>query len=175
MRFLQSLQQYDEELFLWFLQRRSYETLVAVSRLVSCTGDGYWYVLVGWLAYWADAGTGTRLMVTGLAAFAFERPIYFVLKNTLKRGRPQTRFQGLSGHIIPSDEFSFPSGHTSAAFLTAVLCAWFYPTMMPGIFLWAALVGMSRIFLRVHYPADVVAGAGLGVICALTAIAWLGG
>ena len=175
MRFMQSLQQYDEELFLWFLQRRTYVPLVAMSRLVSCTGDGYWYVLLAWLAYWGDAETGTRLIVTGLVAFAIERPLYFVLKNTLKRGRPQTRFQGLSGHIIPSDEFSFPSGHTSAAFLTAVLWVWIYPAMMPGIFLWASAVGMSRIFLRVHYPADVVAGAGLGVICALMALAWVGG
>ena len=59
---------------------------------------------------------------------------------------------------------SFPSGHTSEAFSTAtslsILCPKWY--VIAPAFSWATLVGYSRLYLGVHYPSDVIAGAIVG-------------
>ena len=60
---------------------------------------------------------------------------------------------------------SFPSGHTSTAFSMATSISfqnkkWYI--VLPA-YLWATTVGYSRLYLGVHYPSDVFAGALIGV------------
>jgi undecaprenyl-diphosphatase len=70
--------------------------------------------------------------------------------------------------------FSFPSGHTTAATVVAVLAVWFAAGRprwqvlwtLGLAALWVALMGMSRMVLRVHYFTDVVGGVGLGLAVA---------
>lgn len=64
---------------------------------------------------------------------------------------------------------SFPSGHTADAFAFAMGISLFWRkwTFIIPVFFWAALVGYSRMCLGVHFPSDVLAGAVIGVICAL--------
>lgn len=72
--------------------------------------------------------------------------------------------------LIPHPEgFSFPSGHTGASFAAAA--ALFFGKNRMGVpaFIMAALIGFSRIYLYVHYPTDVLAGALLGIM-----LGWLG-
>ncbi len=107
-------------------------------------------------------------MKLALLAFAFELPLYLLLKNLLKRQRPA----GLPVFITPSDRYSLPSGHTAAAFLMATVLAASFPLWAPLLFVWAALVGASRLLLGVHYLSDLVAGALLGGGCALLALMW---
>jgi undecaprenyl-diphosphatase len=63
----------------------------------------------------------------------------------------------------PSDS-SFPSGHTAAAFGGAWLLARHYPRWAPAAYGVAALVGLSRVYLGVHYLSDVAIGAAAGVL-----------
>jgi membrane-associated phospholipid phosphatase len=87
----------------------------------------------------------------------------FLLKRIIERERPVTKYQALMPVINPSG-YAFPSGHTSGAFSMAtsftIACPKWY-VAVPS-FTYAALVGYSRIYLGVHYPSDVFAGALLG-------------
>ena len=97
-----------------------------------------------------------------LMGFAIERPVYLVLKNVLKRNRP-FRVLAIRNEVDPSDQFSFPSGHTCAAFLFTTLVCHTLPVLWIPLLIWATLVGLSRIVLGVHYPTDVLVGAVLGL------------
>ncbi|KHA57750.1 Type II phosphatidic acid phosphatase [Aeromonas hydrophila] len=138
-----------------------------ISRLISRTGDGPLYAVLAALLWWQGEAE-RELVKLELLAFAFELPLYLLLKNLLKRQRPA----GLPVFITPSDRYSLPSGHTAAAFLMATVLAASFPLWAPLLFVWAALVGASRLLLGVHYLSDLVAGALLGGGCALLALGW---
>jgi undecaprenyl-diphosphatase len=166
MKLLYSIHKYDVFMFTWLINARMHSTLTKASRYLSKTGDGYLYLVIMGLLYWRD-GFDSALLQTILLAFLIERPIYFVLKNGLRRNRPQAALQGFRSIITPSDKFSFPSGHTSAAFMMATLLGYYLPTLIPVLYGWAALVGFSRVVLGVHFPTDTLVGAVLGVSAAL--------
>jgi len=60
---------------------------------------------------------------------------------------------------------SLPSGHTTQAFAIAVMLVSASPRLAPVFYGLAAMVGISRIILGVHFPSDVLAGAAIGLLC----------
>ncbi|AJR09985.1 phosphatase PAP2 family protein [Photobacterium gaetbulicola] len=131
------------------------------SRAVSHTGDGHLYVIFALMIWGADVEQGADVVKTGLQAFALEVPVYLLLKYSLKRRRPEA----LPSFVTPSDKYSLPSGHTTAAFVMASLITAFYPDTSWFIWPWAVAIGFSRVLLGVHYITDVIAGALLGIFC----------
>ena len=60
---------------------------------------------------------------------------------------------------------SFPSGHTSASFSCAGALLFAKNRLGVPTLILAALIGLSRLYLYVHFPTDVIAGALLGLLC----------
>ncbi|HWR93841.1 MAG TPA: phosphatase PAP2 family protein [Flavobacterium sp.] len=95
------------------------------------------------------------LVVSGLLTYA--------IKNISKRDRPYETYDDIQ-NITNAEGYTFPSGHTSAAFATATSLSIVYPkwyVIFPS-FTWATAVGYSRMALGVHYPSDVLFGAIVG-------------
>ena len=96
-------------------------------------------------------------------AFVLSSAITIATKQIVKRKRPFDEYP----FIVKRDEggsYSFPSGHTSAAFTTATSLSLLFPkwyVIVPS-YLWAVTVGYGRMYLGVHYPTDVLAGAVVG-------------
>jgi undecaprenyl-diphosphatase len=139
-------------------------------RFISATGDGPTYLCIALLLVLLEPLAGSAFFWAGIIAYCFDVSLYLLLKNLIKRDRPAVKITSYQAFITPSDQFSFPSGHTAAAFLFACLVLNFYPLFALPCFIWAAAVGASRVLLGVHYPTDLVAGAVLGSTCAFWGI-----
>jgi len=85
------------------------------------------------------------------------------LKYAVQRERPFNTYSFIQKEGS-GGSYSFPSGHTSAAFALATSMSICYPKwyVIAPSFLWASAVGYSRMDLGVHYPSDVLAGAIIG-------------
>jgi undecaprenyl-diphosphatase len=153
---------YDERLLLHF---RSYHGpwRTRIARLLTAAGDARSWTAIG-LALLVSGRPvavhiGLRLAAScTLAALAAQ-----VLKRTLNRARPDTAIDGFEALTENPDAFSFPSGHTAAAFGVAVALGGEPACAGPLSLLLATGIALSRVYLGAHYPLDVLVGGVLGV------------
>ena len=172
MRLMYSIHQFDVRMFVGLNRSGIHASLVRFSRVISASADGVLYVLLAAGLYW-QYGMADALLCAMLLAFAIERPVYFMLKNGFKRNRPQQAIKDFRSVITPSDQFSFPSGHTSAAFMVATLVSYFFPALLIGLYLWALSVAFSRVVLGVHFPSDTLMGMVLGIATAFFSLNYI--
>lgn len=141
--------------------------IIPVAKALSHSGDGYLHAGVMSLLWLNHASHVEQFFLTLALALLIERSLYWVLKNTLKRKRPADFLSDFSSIINASDQFSFPSGHSSGAFLLATCLCLVYGGLSAVVLLWACGVALSRVVLGVHFPGDIVAGGLMG-----STIAW---
>lgn len=145
-----------------FCALRIYPSLTWLFKAVSRLGDWPLWALTGLgLLVPRDPHLDRVALAAGLAVL-LSVVIFKLIKNLAGRPRPFESWQTVTCLVQPPDRFSFPSGHTMTAFAVwgslytgLPLLAGFYLTV-------AVLIGLSRIFLGLHYPTDVLLGALLG-------------
>lgn len=113
------------------------------------------------LAYQLASGTLTLWLVVEL------------LKIVIHRTRPYIRLNKIRIVGPRAKGYSFPSGHTSQSFFMAALMAHYYQTgiwVMLLLYAVALLVGITRIYVGMHYPRDVLGGTILGTMWGLLGV-----
>lgn len=112
------------------------------------------------------------VVILGLAVItvAISDPVSSqILKPLFGRHRPcHPEFFIQGGNFLAGmkTSLSFPSSHAMNMFAQATLFSCFYPSKSPVFFGFALLIGISRIYVGVHYPSDIVGGAFFGIIIA---------
>ncbi len=102
-------------------------------------------------------------MLIGLVA------VNVTIKPLVSRPRPWLVIENFASLVPEHDPNSFPSGHTSAAFAFALAVWAAAPRRWIRIaaVCAAVLMGLSRLYVGVHFPSDVLAGAAIGSLCGL--------
>jgi undecaprenyl-diphosphatase len=139
--------------------------LTPLSRLFLPTGIIVVVVLA--IVYVVARNRSVLPVVTALVAAAVAWLLVHAAKAIADRPRP---YQVVADAVLrqsPAHGTSFPSSHTAVTLAVAIALAPFLarPLAWAGIG-YAALVGWSRVYLGVHYPLDILAGAGIGMAAA---------
>lgn len=155
---LEQLLALDVALFAYVNRSLSNAALDFLMPLVSNLGSVWVWVPLGvlMLAYRKSLG---RRFVFGLVA---ANAAVLFLKGLFARPRPDLVLQNIN--VLDTEPFaSFPSAHAANAFLAAYLLSQEFPKYKWVFYSLAVLVGFSRMYVGVHYPLDVLAGAALGI------------
>lgn len=165
---------FDDALLTWFNAQQT-PLLTSLARGVTFIGSGVILTPAALLlGVWLWRGS-RRQAVFFLLSVAGATVLNLTAKAFFARARP-----ALFDRLSPASNFSFPSGHAmiSAAFFVALgLLFWQrYPQQRVWTALWMSLtplaIGITRPYLQVHYPSDILAGWALAVAWVLGVFAW---
>lgn len=144
--------------------------LARVFALISRLGDGvFWYTIILTLPFLHGEQAllvSLEMLIVGGISLA----IYKWLKTRTLRERPYRLDGGIIQNVPPLDRYSFPSGHTMHAVGFTLVLLSHYPQWWPLVVPFASLVALSRLVLGLHYPSDVLVGAGIGATVASVSI-----
>ncbi len=127
---------------------------------------GYVMILAILILFWKK-DYFKKLVLVSLGSAIISRYVFVVLmRYFLYSPRPFLILEDVNQLMNHAFESSFPSGHTTFYFALAT-GVYIYNKKAGLIFMiLAGLVGFARIFVSVHWPLDIVAGAGLGILTA---------
>ncbi len=170
---MEKLLELDGQALLWIKDTFAHPVLDTIMIFVSRMGDkGFCWIALGLLflllgckeKIWYQQGV---LVLSALLADVLLCNV--LLKPLVNRTRPY-EVLGYDLIVPPMQDASFPSGHTAASFAAAAALYAIHPNWGRAAYVFAALMGFSRLYLGVHFPTDVLAGAVVGILAAKIAM-----
>lgn len=163
--------QLDGKILLWIQEYIRNDFLTPVFKFITSLGDeGLIWIAIAVLLLCTKQyrRAGYMVGVSLLGSLLFNN---LILKNIVARPRPYRMLENLTILIPEPGEFSFPSGHTSASFAAGVVLYMMLPGKygIPAMIL-AFLIGISRLYVGVHYPTDVLGGMVMGTLLAAATV-----
>ena len=168
---MEAINQFDKSILLWVQDGVRSDALTPVMKVITYMGDKgiLWIVLT--LVLIAIKRTRRVGLTCALAMIFGLLFTNLVIKNWVARTRPYEVFDELTLIINKQHDFSFPSGHATNSLATATVMFCMLPRKwgVPALIM-AILISLSRIYVGVHYPTDILGGAIIGVGSAFLAM-----
>lgn len=152
---------YDHRLFELIIQRENHYLRRFLS-IFTHLGDGIVWIVCYALFYLFGQESLRHLIMVIIFAELLSLMMIIILRNLTKRERPLP-----TKYIFPWNRYSFPSAHTTRVFLIATIVGKEYPIWLLFLLAGALTIGLSRIYLKKHYPLDVFFGIIIGIFCAI--------
>lgn len=136
-------------------------------------GDGYLWGLLAFALIFLGGQKEQNYILIGLAIAVINIALFKLIKASLRRPRPMIDLRKVELSYRVIDDFAFPSGHATIAFGISYLIVQSYSGFLwapAGAYFASSLIALSRIFVKEHYPSDVVAGAMLGTLVSFAAL-----
>jgi len=164
---------WDQPVFFLFqtIQCPAYDLLLGYPTIL---GNTFFLVsIISVLIFFLDYEKAAEKITT--VVFGVLTSYWFVsfLKDHVNRPRPHEIWDNVTLIFGRGYTESFPSGHTATVFAAAYAINTAYKGRMPWLYAVAAWIGITRIYIGVHYPTDVLAGAVIGTACSALAIFFL--
>lgn len=168
------IQQWDERALVWIAENLRCALLDPFMKLYTQLGNtGMLFIVLGLvlLCFKATRKAGFSALCAMLIGLVV---VNFTIKPLAARARPWLVIENFVNLVPERDPNSFPSGHTNAAFAFALAVCMSAPKrwMKIAAVCAAVLMGLSRLYVGVHFPSDVLMGAVIGSLCGLTG-AWV--
>lgn len=132
--------------------------------LATRAGDGWLWGVCGIAVLLSSDPMRFRAIEAAACAVAIGIVIFLKLKSKVGRVRPKDIEPHCWANIVTTDQFSFPSGHSTTAFAVAVSLGSFYPEVMPLLLILAGNVAISRVIVGMHFLTDVLVGSSMGAL-----------
>jgi membrane-associated phospholipid phosphatase len=158
---METLHQWELEI-ISVIQQISNPLLDNIFRVLSMLGDELFYLLILPILLWTiDRRFGARVAVL----FLLSAYVNIMLKELFQQPRPFALDQTLG--ISTSDGFGLPSGHAQLAIVVwgSIACRVQQLPLKIACVGMILLIGVSRVYLGVHFPTDVIAGWLVGICC----------
>lgn len=166
-----TIRDFDRALFRTIF-RIKWKPFTSLMRAFTVAGKmGALWGVIAALAFLVTGFEPSHLLVPW-AAVAISWTVAEGAKFLFNRARPFISDTEIAPLIKTPSSSSFPSGHSATAAAGAITLSVVYPSFAPAFLLSGFLVALSRIYLGVHYPFDVLAGLLIGTVIAAAVLAF---
>lgn len=142
------------------LARYRFSSLTSIMKFFTWIGDGYIWGIFCVMMFFINKNAAIAVTAASVIQLALQQ----IIKHIFCRRRPFVVHNDIFYLIAPPDKFSFPSGHTAGAFVIVFFLFQFYPVFFGFMLVLAMLIGISRVYLGLHYPTDILGGIALGYV-----------
>jgi len=155
----EKLPYFDKNLIVSLAKYRTHK-LTSLMKIMTHVGDGYVWGILCMILLFVNFYIGLAISLASLIQIILQQ----IVKHVFCRERPFISYDDIFYIIPPPDKFSFPSGHTAGAFVVVFICFHFFPLFLGLACIVACLIAISRVYLGLHYPSDLLGGVLLGFI-----------